>query len=174
MYTFETTMQILSDIDFGVRRLNRKRNIIIDSRPHQRQCIFKNKKEIVNVFSTPCCRSVAHQSEKIGTTRELHCHPLKKKILYSFKSTVHHMHTLSRSTTKGKRKVRQLFVHIQTLFNIQPSASHPYTSNNNIPNRFRFANYRYSSRENPQCRSKLNNHSCLSNSCSSIKKTFSS
>lgn len=78
MYTFETTMQILSDIDFGVRRLNRKRNIIIESRPHQRQCIFKNKKEIVNVFSTPCCRSVAHQSEKIGTTRELHCHPLKK------------------------------------------------------------------------------------------------
>lgn len=72
-------MQILSDIDFGVRRLNGKRNLRIDSRPHQRQCIFKNKKEIVNVFSTPCCRSVAHKSEKIGTTRELHCHPLKKK-----------------------------------------------------------------------------------------------
>lgn len=71
-------MQILSDIDFGVRRLNGKRNIRIDSRPHQRQCIFKNKK-IVNVFSTPCCRSVAHKSEKIGTTRELHCHQLKKK-----------------------------------------------------------------------------------------------
>lgn len=82
MYTFETTVQILSDIDFGLRPLNGKRNIIIDSRPHQRQCIFKNKKEILNVFSTPCCRSLAHKSEKIGTTRELHCHPLKKNSIF--------------------------------------------------------------------------------------------
>lgn len=67
-------MQILSDIDFGLRRLNGKRNIIIDSRPHQRQCIFKNKKEIVNVFSTPCCRYVAHKNNQRATLP-----PIEKK-----------------------------------------------------------------------------------------------
>lgn len=72
-------MQILSDIDFGVRRLNGKRNIIIDSRPHQRQCIFKNKKEIVNVFSTPCCRYVAHKSEKNWNNQRATLPPIEKK-----------------------------------------------------------------------------------------------
>lgn len=72
-------MQILSDIDFGVRRLNGKRNIIIDCHPHQRQCIFKNKKEIVNVFSTPCCRYVAHKSEKNWNNQRATLPPIEKK-----------------------------------------------------------------------------------------------
>lgn len=72
-------MQILSDIDFGVRRLNGKRNIRIDSRPHQRQRIFKNKKEIVNVFSTPCCRYVAHKSKKNWNNQRATLPPIEKK-----------------------------------------------------------------------------------------------
>lgn len=75
-------MQILSDIDFGVRRLNGKRNIRIDSRPHQRQCIFKNKKEILNVFSTPCCRYVAHKSEKNWNNQRATLPPIEKKIIF--------------------------------------------------------------------------------------------
>lgn len=49
---------------------------------HIRDNAFLKIKEILNVFSTPCCRSLAHKSEKIGTTRELHCHPLKKIYIY--------------------------------------------------------------------------------------------
>lgn len=62
-----------------MRRLNGKRNIRIDSRPHQRQCIFKNKKEIVNVFSTPCCRYVAHKSEKNWNNQRATLPPIEKK-----------------------------------------------------------------------------------------------